>query len=315
MRKVVVLGAAGGIGQPLSLLLALEPQVSELSLYDVAPVTPGVGVDISHINTRAKVVGYGKDKLEEALQGAEVVIIPAGMPRKPGMTRQDLFNTNATIVMNLATACAKVCPKALVGVIANPVNSTVPIVAEVYKKAGVYDKNRLFGITTLDVVRAAKFVGEAKKQSPTKMDITVIGGHSGITIIPVLSQARPSVTFSPDELEKMTKRIQEAGTEVVNAKAGGGSATLSMAYAGARFTKALLNGLDGKPAKECAYVESTVVKEVTFFATPIEFGPTGLKKNLGLPTLSEFEQAKLKAAIPELVANIKEGVDFVAKAK
>merc|ERR1719454_1987328 len=87
-----VLGAAGGIGQPLSLLLKLNPKVTSLTCYDVAPFTPGVGVDLAHCNTHSKCVGYGKDDLAKALDGVEVVVIPAGVPRKPGMTRDDLFN-------------------------------------------------------------------------------------------------------------------------------------------------------------------------------------------------------------------------------
>jgi malate dehydrogenase len=105
--KVAVLGAAGGIGQPLSLLLKQIPAVSSLNLYDLVG-TPGVAADLSHINSKAKVTGFkGADQLGEALKGSQVVVIPAGVPRKPGMTRDDLFNTNASIVATLAHACAK----------------------------------------------------------------------------------------------------------------------------------------------------------------------------------------------------------------
>ena len=100
----------------------------------------------------------GKDKLEDSLEGMELVIIPAGVPRKPGMTRDDLFNINASIVRTLCEGVAKCCPKAVVHIISNPVNSTVPIAAEVFKRAGVYDPRRLMGVTTLDVVRANTFV-------------------------------------------------------------------------------------------------------------------------------------------------------------
>lgn len=100
---------------------------------------------------RAQVTGHkGPEQLGDALKGAEVVVIPAGVPRKPGMTRDDLFNTNASIVATLATACATHCPKAHLLIISNPVNSTVPITAEILKKAGVYDPKRVFGVTTLD---------------------------------------------------------------------------------------------------------------------------------------------------------------------
>ena len=82
--KVAVLGASGGIGQPMSALLKENHLISHLSLYDIAH-TPGVAADLSHINTRAKVTGHlGPDQLQECLTGAEVVVIPAGVPRKPG---------------------------------------------------------------------------------------------------------------------------------------------------------------------------------------------------------------------------------------
>ncbi|KAJ6728232.1 malate dehydrogenase [Salix koriyanagi] len=142
-RKVAVLGAAGGIGQPLALLMKLNPLVSSLALYDIAN-TPGVAADISHINTRSEVYGYsGEAELGKALEGADVVIIPAGVPRKPGMTRDDLFNINAGIVKGLCEAIAKHCPQALVNMISNPVNSTVPIAAEIFKKAGTYDPKKV----------------------------------------------------------------------------------------------------------------------------------------------------------------------------
>lgn len=136
LNKVAVLGASGGIGQPLSLLIKQSPLVSQLSLYDVHG-SPGVAADVSHVNTAAKCHGYlpNNNGLEKALEGASIVLIPAGVPRKPGMTRDDLFNTNASIVRELATAASKVCPKAHMLIISNPVNSTVPIVAEVFKKS------------------------------------------------------------------------------------------------------------------------------------------------------------------------------------
>ncbi|OXU25605.1 hypothetical protein TSAR_004134 [Trichomalopsis sarcophagae] len=313
--KVAVMGASGGIGQPLSLLLKESPLVTELSLYDIVN-TPGVAADLSHINTASKVKGFtGPDQLRDSLKGVQVVVIPAGVPRKPGMTRDDLFNTNASIVRDLAQAVAEVAPKAFVAIISNPVNSTVPIASEVMQKAGVYDPNRIFGVTTLDIVRSNAFVGEAKGLDPQKVNVPVIGGHSGITIIPLISQATPSVSFPPDQLKALTERIQEAGTEVVKAKAGTGSATLSMAYAGARFAFSLIRALNGESnVVECSYVRSNVT-EAKYFSTPILLGKNGVEKNLGLGKLNEFESKLLAAAIPELKKNIQKGEDFVNKKK
>ena len=151
--KVAVLGASGGIGQPLALLCKLSPNIDEVSCYDVAPMLPGVAADLSHCPTKAKLTGYlpsagtwppsGNTGLEAALTGADVVVIPAGVPRKPGMTRDDLFNTNAGIVKTLVEGVGKYCPNAVLGIISNPVNSTVPIAAEVLKKQGVYDPKKV----------------------------------------------------------------------------------------------------------------------------------------------------------------------------
>ena len=78
--------------------------------------------------------------------------------------------------------------QAVIAIISNPVNSTVPITAEVMKAAGVYDKRKVLGVTTLDVVRANTFVAEAKGLAVQDVDVPVVGGHAGITILPLLSQ-------------------------------------------------------------------------------------------------------------------------------
>ena len=311
--KVAVLGAAGGIGQALSLLLKLNlPAGTDLALYDLAPVTPGVAVDLSHIPTAVKVTGYGKEDLHTALAGADVVMIPAGMPRKPGMDRSDLFNINAGVVKTLAEAIVEQCPKALVGIITNPVNTTVAIAAEVFKKAGTYDAKRLFGVTTLDVIRAETFIAELKGKNPAELIVPVIGGHSGTTILPLLSQVK-DVTFTDEEVSSLTYRIQNAGTEVVEAKAGGGSATLSMGQAAARFCISLMKGLQGESVTEYAYVEGNG-EHARFFAQPIVLGKNGVEALLDIGALSAYEQKAMVDMLPTLKADITLGEEFVNKA-
>ncbi|KAK3036280.1 hypothetical protein RJ639_031252 [Escallonia herrerae] len=309
-RKVAVLGAAGGIGQPLALLMKLNPLVSKLSLYDIAG-TPGVAADVGHINTRSEVSGYaGEDQLRQALEGCDLVIIPAGVPRKPGMTRDDLFNINAGIVQSLCTAIAKYCPHALVNMISNPVNSTVPIAAEVFKKARTYDEKRLFGVTTLDVVRAKTFYAGKANVPVAKVNVPVVGGHAGITILPLFSQVTPSANLADEDIKALTKRTQDGGTEVVEAKAGKGSATLSMAYAGALFADACLKGLNGVPdVVECSYVQSSIT-ELPFFASKVRLGKNGVEEVLGLGPLSDFEKEGLEALKPELKSSIEKGIKF-----
>lgn len=312
--KVAVLGAAGGIGQPLALLLKNSPLVTQLNLYDVVKHTPGVAKDISHVETPSEVNGFvGPEQLKDAVKGVDIIVVPAGLPRKPGMTRDDLFNTNAGIIRDLAEVSSKVNPKAFFCIITNPVNSTLPIASEVYKKNKAYDANRLFGITTLDVSRANRFISELKNLDPSNVNVPVICGHSGVTIIPVISQCNPKVDFPKDQLEKLTVRIQEAGTEVVQAKAGAGSATLSMAYAGARFVLSLCRALKGENVIECAMVASNVVPGVDYFSNPLKLGKNGVEENLGLPKLNKYEEELLAKAIPELKKNIEAGVNFVNK--
>ncbi|KAL6599847.1 hypothetical protein ACP70R_045498 [Stipagrostis hirtigluma subsp. patula] len=311
--KVAILGASGGIGQPLALLMKMNPLVSVLHLYDVVN-TPGVTADISHMNTGAVVRGFvGQPQLENALTGMDLVIIPAGVPRKPGMTRDDLFNINAGIVRTLCEGIAKCCPKAIVNVISNPVNSTVPIAAEVFKKAGTYDPKRLLGVTTLDVVRANTFVGEVLGLDPRDVNVPVIGGHAGVTILPLLSQVNPPCSFTSEEISYLTTRIQNGGTEVVEAKAGAGSATLSMAYAAAKFADACLRGLRGDAGiVECSYVASQVT-ELPFFASKVRLGRCGIEEILPLGPLNEFERAGLEKAKKELAESIQKGVSFINK--
>lgn len=315
--KLTLLGAAGGIGQTLALLLKLRlPIGTELALYDISPVTPGVAVDISHIATSVKAIGYaGEENLAAALKDAHMVLITAGVARKPGMTRADLFNINGNIIKNLVEKVAEVCPDACVGIVSNPVNTLVPLAAEVLRKKGVYDKRKLFGVSTLDVVRAKSFVSELKEKHAETVKVPVIGGHSGPTILPLLSQALSEgrkIEFTQEEIESLTHRIQNAGTEVVEAKAGGGSATLSMAEAGARFAVAVFKALLGEDCVRYAYVESKKDSSYPeFFAHPVRFGLTGVEEILPIGQLSEYEKEKLKALEEVLEADIKLGKDFV----
>ncbi|KAH8986600.1 NAD-malate dehydrogenase [Lactarius akahatsu] len=320
MVKAVVLGAAGGIGQPLALLLKTNPRVTELGLFDIVN-TPGVAADLSHIATPAKVEGYlpPDDGLAKTLTGADIVVIPAGVPRKPGV--HDLFKINAGIVHDLAVGIATTAPKAFVLVISNPVNSTVPIVAEVFKKHGVFNPKRLFGVTTLDVVRASTFVAEIigdLSKSPNVV-VPVVGGHSGVTIVPLLSQSShplPS-SFASEKLEALTTRIQFGGDEVVKAKDGAGSATLSMAYAGAEFAAKVIDALAGKKGlvapsyvhldadKEgAAVLKKEIGKELDYFSTNVEIGPNGVERIIPLGKLTEYEKGLIAAAVPELTTNI-----------
>ncbi|TVU37751.1 hypothetical protein EJB05_11084, partial [Eragrostis curvula] len=327
--KVAILGAAGGVGEPLSLLIKMSPLVSTLHLYDIASVK-GVAADLSHCNTPAQVAGFtGKDELAGCLSGADLVVIAAGVPRrKPGVTLDDLFVTNAGVVKELAEAVADHAPPgALVHVVTQPVDAVVPVAAEALKRKGAYDPRRLFGVTTLAVVRANALVAARKGLPLADVDVPVVGGHAGATALPLLSKARPkaAAAFTDEEAEELTARVRNAGTEVVEAKAasaGGGeeegssssSATLSAAYAAARFVEASLRGLAGDgDVYECAYVQSQLVAELPFFASRVKLGRDGVEEVVGseLKGLTDYEARALEALKPQLKASIDRGVAYV----
>jgi malate dehydrogenase len=319
--KVCVGGGAGGIGQPLSLLMAMNENVRELVVYDldIAMVpAAGVATDLSHLEKRVKVSSYAisKDdkpveKLQECLTGCDLVLVPAGLPRKPGMTRADLLGINAGIAKGLVEAIGQYCPNAIVGLIVTPVNSVVPAMCELYKKKGL-DPKKLIGVTTLDIVRANKFVSEITGDAVEGVNIPVVCGHAGATILPLFSQDAAGRKIPADKVADLDKRVQDAGTEVVNAKNGKGSATLSMAYAGARFGSAVLRGLSGTPTVECAYVATNVVEGMNYFSTKVTFGPTGVEQVHPIGELNDHEKKRFEEAKKQLSDEIKAGLDYAA---
>merc|ERR1711934_1055937 len=173
---------------------------------------PGVAADLSHVEGKCKVSSVvltvnedrAIDKAGEILTGCDLVLVPAGVPRKPGQDRKDLLTINADIAKGTVEACAKFCPNAVVALIVNPVNSVVPAMTEMWKKAGL-DPRKVVGISTLDVVRANKFVQEITGRPCA---IPVVGGHAGKTILPVFSQDPAGRLIPAADVPALDERVQ-----------------------------------------------------------------------------------------------------------
>lgn len=343
--KVTVCGAAGGIGQSLSLLLGLNNKIDELALYDIVNVK-GVAADLSHINTNCNVTGYqptdksDQSAVKTALTNSNVVVIPAGVPRKPGMTRADLFNINASIIRDLVKNIGLTCPDASILIISNPVNSTVPIAAEVLTKLGVFNPNKLFGVTTLDSVRAETFLGELINEPPSSLKgkISVVGGHSGDTIVPLVNTTTPLAEkiagLSKDKYNAFINRVQFGGDEVVKAKAGAGSATLSMAYAGYRFAENIINSFDSSTFNSSAIPDSAYIylpgfdkgsklsqshlDNVKFFSVPVYLNNGAIESFID-PfeelSITDSEKQLVQVALNGLKKSIDQGSTFVTDSK
>nr|USW07945.1 mitochondrial malate dehydrogenase [Crypthecodinium cohnii]USW07946.1 mitochondrial malate dehydrogenase [Crypthecodinium cohnii] len=325
--KVCICGGAGGIGQPLALLMAMDSNVSELALLDLtvaAVPAEGVAADVSHLESCAKVTSFvmdptssekPKDTLGACFEDSDLVLIPAGVPRKPGMNRSDLLNINLNVAKDLVEACARFCPNAIVALIVNPVNSIVPAMCEVYKCYGL-DTSKILGVTSLDGVRANRFIHDYTGLPLGDIDVPVIGGHAGATILPLFSQDPVAASLPLETLVGLDKRVQDAGTEVVKAKGGRGSATLSMAFAAAKLSKAILNGLLGDESTPetsrtaCTYLASTVT-DLPFFASKVTFGPLGVEKIHPLGALTAYEEHRLVEAKKLLAGEIQDGITAI----
>jgi len=320
--KVCVCGGAGGIGQPLCLLMALDPRVWELAVYDLTiamvPVE-GIGADLGHVERKCKVTAYSLETtqkpiehLGECLTGCSLVLIPAGVPSK-GRSKGDLLKINANIAKSMVEACGKFCPNAVVGLMVNPLNSVVPAMARLYEKAGL-DPMKICGITTLDVVRANKFVHEATGVPIERISVPVVGGYSGTlsgaSAVPVLSQDPTAAKLPEERCQALIKRVQEATAEVANAKKGKGSATLSMAYAGARFGQSVLAGLSGTPAVESVFLKSSVYKGLDYFASKVTFGPKGVERIHPVGKTTHSEDCLLRDAANILREEIADGLKY-----
>jgi len=338
--KVTVCGAAGGIGQPLSLLLKLSPLVDELSLYDVVN-SPGVGADLSHIDTNTIINSYlpENDGLSKALDGTDLVIIPAGVPRKPGMTRDDLFAINASIVRDLAQGIANFAPNSFILVISNPVNSTVPIFSQVLMKNDCFNAKKLFGVTTLDLVRSNTFISQLSnyKLKPSDLEIQVIGGHSGDTIVPIFSQSKNlnALNFynnlSKEQRDALIHRIQFGGDEVVQAKKGMGSATLSMAYSGFKLAEKLMKSIKGESNNiiESSFIylhddikgsletkkilKNSFNSTIDYISLPVKLNNQGIESIEFdiLNKINQHEKELLEVSLDQLQNNISKGVNFI----
>lgn len=309
--KITLIGAAGGIGQSLALLLKtnLSDRI-DLNLYDVNPSTPGIALDLHHIPNKIRVTGFtGEGSLSLALDNSDIVIITAGIPRKPGMEREDLFNANASLTVKLFSTAAEVCPNACFCLITNPLNSLVPLAAKVLKKHGVYNPQKVFGVTTLDIIRSESILSHYLSRELAPRGLNVIGGHSGHTILPLISHIQ-NHGLNEFEIRSITQQIQDAGTAVVKAKVGYGSATLAMASAAMRFIDSLIRALRGESGIiECAYVESGT-KFSKFFSMPLQLSEHGWSEVLTLPAFDSLQLEALNQLTITLKHEIELGENF-----
>lgn len=299
------------------MLLATDPRVQELALIDLsiaAQPCEGVAADLSHIEGRCKVsslvLKHGEhraiDKAGDLLRGCHLVIVVGGVPKKANQDAREFIKLNAEIAEGTVEAVAKYAPEAVVALNVNPINSVVPAMCELWRKAGL-DPMKIVGVSTLDAARASRFLQDTTGK-PAR--VPVIGGVSGTTVLPLFSQDPGGRTMPANDIQVLDTKVQGASLEVIELKKGKGNAQLSIAHAIARLVRSVLSGLSGAETAECAFVASTAQDGCSYFASKVTFGSSGVTRVHEIGGLSAHEQQRLEALLPELKSDIEQGLEF-----
>jgi malate dehydrogenase len=230
----------------------------------------------------------------EAIAGSEIVIITAGMPRKPGMSRMDLIETNAKIMRGVAENIAKYAPDCVIINVANPLDEMTAL-AQIVSK---FPYNRVIGQAgMLDTARFSHFVAE-ELQVPVSSVTTLTLGSHGDTMVPVASacsvDGKPlSELLSQDKIDELVERTRNGGAEIV-ALLKTGSAYYAPSAAAARMARAVHEN-SGTVMPVCAWVDGEYGLSGAYLGVEAEIGKTGITKVIETP-LTDTEKALLAEA-------------------
>ncbi len=304
---VAVIGA-GNVGAT-SAQRILEKGISDVVLFDVVEGMPqGKALDL---NESAPVEGhdrriFGTNKYED-IAGAEIVVITAGMARKPGMTREDLLGLNAKIIKDVCQNVKTHAPNSVVIVVTNPLDVMTYLAQETLG----FPKNRVFGMAgVLDTARMRFFIAERLDVVGKEVEAIVLGGH-GDLMVPVSSHTkvsgRPVKDLIPaDELAKIEQRTRDGGAEVV-ALLKTGSAFYAPATSVCEMVKAILRD-EKKVLPVCAYLNGEFGIKDLYFGVPAELGREGVRRVVEIP-LAEAEKKQMEAS----AAKVRQGVEEILR--
>ena len=300
-KKVTVVGA-GFYGATTALRLAEYDIFETVVLTDIIDGKPeGLALDINQSRSiegfETKVIGKttGTDGSGyEVIEGSDIVVITAGLPRKPGMSRMDLLEVNAKIVRGVAENVAKFAPNAVIITVSNPLDEMTALT----QIASQFPKNRVLGQAgMLDTARFVNFVAEELNVPVSSVSCLTLGSH-GDTMVPVPSQCtvdgKPlSEVMDADKIEELVTRTRNGGAEVV-ALLKTGSAYYAPSAAAARMAKAVAED-SGATMPVCAWVNGEYGISGVYLGVVAEIGAEGVKKVVETP-LTDSELAALKEA-------------------
>ncbi len=293
VRKITVVGA-GNVGATTAQRIAEKELARHVVMVDVAEGIPqGKGLDqwqsapIEGFDTRVT----GTNGYEETA-GSDIVVITAGIARKPGMSRDDLLNTNAGIVRSVSEQVAATSPQAIIVVVSNPLD----VMCYVAKQASGFPRERVIGMAgVLDTARYRAFLAEALDVSVRDIQAMVLGGH-GDTMVPLISYTSVSgipVTQLMDQatLDAIVTRTRNGGAEIVK-HLKTGSAYYAPSSGAVQMVEAIVN--DQKRILPCAaWLEGEYGMDGLFLGVPCKLGARGLEQIVEV-TLTSAERAALE---------------------
>jgi malate dehydrogenase len=297
MVNTITVVGAGNVGATTAQRVAEKELSRRVVLVDIVEGVPqGKGLDqwqtapIEGFDSRV----IGTNGYDETA-GSEIVIITAGIARKPGMSRDDLMNTNAGIVKAVSEQVAKTSPNAIVIVVSNPLD----VMCYVAKKVTGFPRERVLGMAgVLDTARYRAFLAEALDVSVRDIQAMVLGGH-GDTMVPLINYT--SVSGIPitqlmkrEELDKIVARTRTGGAEIVSLLKTG-SAYYAPSAAAVQMAEAIVN--DQKRILPCsAWLEGEYGHKGLFLGVPCKIGRKGLEAVLEVELSADERNALAKSA-------------------
>lgn len=303
MNKVTVIGA-GNVGATVANVLAHKDFIKEIVLVDIkAEMAQGKALDswqqapVDYYSTRL----IGTDDYAHTAD-SDVVVITAGLPRKPGMSRDDLISTNAGIVNSVTSSVLKYSKNPIVIVVSNPLDV---MTYAAYKVSGL-DSKRVFGMAgILDTARYRAFLAEAIQVSPKDIQAILMGGH-GDSMVPLprfttVSGIPVSQFIDETSLNQIVERTKYGGGELV--KLMGTSAWYAPGAAAAQMVEAILKD-EQRIFPCCALLNGEYGLDNVFVGVPVKLGRNGIEKIIELD-LNESETALLRQSAEEVTAMMK----------
>jgi len=305
-KKVTVVGA-GNVGATAAQRLA-EKELCDVVLVDIIEGVPqGKALDLTEAAPIEKHDAHLTGTNEyDASEGSDIVIITAGIPRKPGMSRDDLLKTNAGIMKDVTQKVAQLSPEAVLIIVSNPLDAMCHVA---YDASG-FPKNRVIGMAgVLDSARFRAFISMELNVSVENIHAFVLGGH-GDTMVPLPRYSTvagiPITELMPKErIDALVQRTATGGAEIVSLLKTG-SAYYAPASASVEMAESILK--DKKKILPCAvYLEGEYGINNLFIGVPVKLGTNGVEKIIEI-SLTENEKIALQKsadAVKELVEDLK----------